>query len=78
VNVGRFLRFTTEKEESVSLISKNFWHMAMASGCGYEGSAYFSANSWSSLPLLSRGPRVRKSKNILHDFGAEEGAALIR
>jgi len=44
VNVDRFLRFTAEKEESVSLISKNLWHVRMVSRCGYEGSAYFSAN----------------------------------
>jgi len=32
MNVDRFLRFTAEKEESVSLISKNLWHIGMISG----------------------------------------------
>jgi hypothetical protein len=43
VNVDWFLRFTTEKEESVSLASKNLWHTPTLSRCGYEVSEYFSA-----------------------------------
>jgi len=41
VNVDRFLRFTAEKEESVSLMTKNLWHRTMISRGGDEGSAYF-------------------------------------
>jgi hypothetical protein len=41
VNVDRFLRFTAEKKEPVSLMSKNLWHTTMVSSCGDEGSAYF-------------------------------------
>jgi len=41
VNVDWFLRFTAEKEESVSLISENFWHEATVSGATREESVYF-------------------------------------
>ncbi|MCZ2344336.1 MAG: hypothetical protein LC104_21460 [Bacteroidales bacterium] len=55
MNVDRFLRFPTEKEESVSLISKNFWHPSMVSIRGYKGSAYFSANVPDDQSLLASG-----------------------
>jgi len=50
VNVDRLLRFTAEKEESVSLMSKNLWHVGMVSGCDYEGSAYFLRTSRMTCP----------------------------
>jgi hypothetical protein len=57
VNVDRFLRFTAEKEESVSLMSKNLWHKTIISRCGDEGSAYFLAN----VEVLSHLPEGEAS-----------------
>jgi len=59
VNVDRFLCFTAEKEESVSLMSENFWHELRISGTGCEESGNFSANV---SEQERREERPRKSK----------------